>query len=144
MAGVPVENSKLHANWSLNNSTFEDCYYRPGDQHIRGTKIVDTVFGSATKKITTSEVGLEATVIVVDTTHNSFFHSIKKTGASCWCAELYSLILIKYSVRSSDTTRTRKSTGWPMLRPLPMLSLYNFTLPKSLHNLMLFSSLSLI
>ncbi|CEG74102.1 hypothetical protein RMATCC62417_09367 [Rhizopus microsporus] len=73
MAGVPIENIKLHANWSLNNSTFEDYYYRPGDQHIRGATIVDTVFGNVTKKITTSEVGLEATAIVVGMTHNPSF-----------------------------------------------------------------------
>ncbi|CEG70420.1 hypothetical protein RMATCC62417_06324 [Rhizopus microsporus] len=71
MAGVPIENIKLHVNWSLNNSTFVDYHYRPRDQHTRGAMIVDTVFGNVTKKITTSEVGLEATAIVVGTTHNS-------------------------------------------------------------------------
>ena len=120
MTGVLIENSKLHASWSLNNSTFEDYYYKPEDQHIRDATIVDTVFGNATKKITTSET----TAIVVGTTHNRFFPNrekyeiisyrkifcavsaivtlLKKVGANCWCAELYSLILIKYSVRFSE------------------------------------------
>ncbi|KAG1175043.1 hypothetical protein G6F70_004829 [Rhizopus microsporus] len=71
MAGIPIEDIKLHANWSLNNPTFEDYYYRPGDQHTRDAMLVGTVFGNVTKKITTSKVGLEATAIVVGTTHSS-------------------------------------------------------------------------
>lgn len=40
MAGVPIDSIKLHANWSLNNSTFEDYYYKPGDQPFRCAMIV--------------------------------------------------------------------------------------------------------
>ncbi|CEI92980.1 hypothetical protein RMCBS344292_07225 [Rhizopus microsporus] len=71
MVGVPIDNIKLHANWNLNNSTFEDYYYKPGNQHIRGAIIVDTVFGNVIKKVITSEAGLEATAIMVGTTHSS-------------------------------------------------------------------------
>ena len=74
MTGVPIENIKLHANWSLNNSAFEDYYYRPGDQHTKGAMIVDMVFGNVTKKITASEAGLEATAIVGRTYHNCSFY----------------------------------------------------------------------
>ncbi|KAG1201467.1 hypothetical protein G6F70_003144 [Rhizopus microsporus] len=41
--GVPIEQIKLHANWSLTSNTFEDYYYRPKDQHKRGSDIVNTV-----------------------------------------------------------------------------------------------------
>ncbi|ORE09827.1 hypothetical protein BCV72DRAFT_318371 [Rhizopus microsporus var. microsporus] len=56
MAGVPIENIKLHANLSLNNSRFEDYYYKPEDHHIKGATIMNTSFGNVTKKIATSEV----------------------------------------------------------------------------------------
>ncbi|CEG78937.1 hypothetical protein RMATCC62417_13469 [Rhizopus microsporus] len=68
--GVPIERVKLHANWSSTSNTFEDYYYRPKNQHKRGPDIVNTVFGEVVKNVTTSEVGVEATAIVVDTTHN--------------------------------------------------------------------------
>ncbi|CEG71335.1 hypothetical protein RMATCC62417_07085 [Rhizopus microsporus] len=71
MTGAPIDSIKLHTNWSLNSSIFEDYYYKPGNQHTRGATISDTVFGNITKKIITSEVRLEATAITVDTTHNS-------------------------------------------------------------------------
>ena len=75
--GVPIEQIKLHANWSLTSNTFEDYYYRPRNQHKRGSDIVNTVFGEVTKNITTSEVGVEATAIVVGTTHNGYVAETK-------------------------------------------------------------------
>ncbi|KAG1180686.1 hypothetical protein G6F71_000043 [Rhizopus microsporus] len=75
--GVTIEQIKLHANWSLSSNTFEDYYYRPRDQHKRGSDIVNTVFGEVTKNITTSEVGVEATAIVVGMTHNGYVAETK-------------------------------------------------------------------
>ncbi|CEG78933.1 hypothetical protein RMATCC62417_13465 [Rhizopus microsporus] len=68
--GVPIEQVKLHANWSLTSNTFEDYYYRPRNQHKHGPDTANTVFGEVTKDIITSEVEVEATAIAVDTTNN--------------------------------------------------------------------------
>ncbi|KAG2188268.1 hypothetical protein INT44_001021 [Umbelopsis vinacea] len=35
-AGKPIQTVKLHAGWSLRNSTFEKVYLKPREQHIRG------------------------------------------------------------------------------------------------------------
>ena len=91
--GVPIEQIKLHANWSLTSNTFEDYYYRPRNQHKRGSDIVNTVFREVTKNITTSEVGVEATAIVVGTTHNkmdkvqNFFDLVRKLSKNIVVAE---------------------------------------------------------
>lgn len=68
MASVPIANIKLHANWNFNNSTFEDHYYKPGDQQASNATIMDMVLVNATKNITASDVELEATAIVISTT----------------------------------------------------------------------------
>ncbi|CEG80937.1 hypothetical protein RMATCC62417_15198 [Rhizopus microsporus] len=66
MVGVPIDNLKSRTNWSLTSSSFEDYYYKPGDQYVKDATIVNTVFGNATKKIAI----FEATAIVVCTAHN--------------------------------------------------------------------------
>ncbi|ORE09554.1 hypothetical protein BCV72DRAFT_302620 [Rhizopus microsporus var. microsporus] len=43
MAGVPIANTKLHANWNLNSSTFEGYYCNLGDQQARDVTIMDVV-----------------------------------------------------------------------------------------------------
>ncbi|KAG1369486.1 hypothetical protein G6F61_012288 [Rhizopus arrhizus] len=62
--GAPIQDVKLHANWSLTSNTFEDYYYRPAEQHQRGQKLVQRIFGDYTEKKTKSRVGVEPTPIV--------------------------------------------------------------------------------
>ncbi|CEP10666.1 hypothetical protein [Parasitella parasitica] len=67
--GVPIQTVKEHANWSLSANTFEKYYYKPSGQHARGSFITEQLFDD-TENRTTSEVGVEATSIVLGTTHN--------------------------------------------------------------------------
>lgn len=38
MTGVPIDNIKLHANWSLNSPVSEHYYYKPENQYTVSVK----------------------------------------------------------------------------------------------------------
>ncbi|ORE07398.1 hypothetical protein BCV72DRAFT_205524 [Rhizopus microsporus var. microsporus] len=44
--GVPIEQVKLHSNWSLMRNMIEKYCYRPRNKHERGSDIVNTVWRS--------------------------------------------------------------------------------------------------
>ncbi|CEJ03573.1 hypothetical protein RMCBS344292_17554 [Rhizopus microsporus] len=69
--GSEIDQVKMHANWSLRSSAFENYYYKPHDQHKRGREMANKLFSDITENRTTSEVGVESTTIVVGMTDNS-------------------------------------------------------------------------
>lgn len=76
--GCPIEQVKPHANWSLTNNTFED-YYRSRNQHKRGSDIA-TLYLKEHNYIPTSEIGVEAMVIVVRAYHNGHIAETQTRG----------------------------------------------------------------
>ncbi|CEP17469.1 hypothetical protein [Parasitella parasitica] len=48
----------------------QKCYYKPNNQHARGSDISRQHFDDTMEKGTTSDIGIEATTIVLGTTHN--------------------------------------------------------------------------
>lgn len=53
--GLSTTAIKVHANWSLNSSTFENYYFKPIAQESQGAKITEAIFSFTAEKGTTSE-----------------------------------------------------------------------------------------
>ncbi|KAG1055392.1 hypothetical protein G6F43_002657 [Rhizopus delemar] len=52
MLGIPIDQVKDHANWSLNSNTFEKFYYRPPRRRLRSTRIQQSIFSNAENSTT--------------------------------------------------------------------------------------------
>ncbi|KAG1036148.1 hypothetical protein G6F43_013106 [Rhizopus delemar] len=70
MLGIPIDQVKDHANWSLNSNTFERFYYRPPRRRLRSTRIQQSIFSNA-ENSTTLEDESEPTRIELGTTSNT-------------------------------------------------------------------------
>ncbi|CDH56211.1 hypothetical protein RO3G_05861 [Lichtheimia corymbifera JMRC:FSU:9682] len=66
--GIPIQDVKLHANWSLNTDTMERYYFRPPNQHQRGSHICEAIFSHNADNNSTSEVEGVSTVIGIEPT----------------------------------------------------------------------------
>lgn len=71
LKGKSIQDVKRQAHWSLRSNTFEQYYFRPNDQHIKGAEITETLFSHLMENKTTSEDGTQSTEIVSENSpHN--------------------------------------------------------------------------